>query len=88
MDYPEHIYSKFEIIEKEIYGEVHYCAVKVSDWGWFKIKKRMKVYDCQPGGFFSNYGGRTWNRSRLAVERAIQKHHMEAEWAFEKKVTK
>ena len=36
MKYPEHIYRKFEIAEKDICGEKHYALVEVKKFLFFK----------------------------------------------------
>lgn len=89
MNYPEHIYSKFEILEKEIYGEKHYCAVKVYGWGWFKIKRKMKVYWYSSSrAWFCNHSGVTWHKYKSIIENAINSAHQDAEDKFHYKVTK
>lgn len=90
MNYPKYIYRKYEIAEKEIYGEKHYGLVRIYDFILFKFKKLQWVAS------FSNYSGhisdgdlfgRKWHRSKLILKSAIEKDNQEQEWKFEKKVT-
>jgi len=87
MNYPEHIYSKFKIIEKEIYGQTHYCAVKESNFLGFTFYKNMKVRRLFPGGYFDSSGA-TWCEDKSSVLSAIKSWHQREEWRFAEKVRK
>lgn len=43
MNYPESIYNKYEIIEKDIYGEKHYCLVRIYSIFGITIRRKVKV---------------------------------------------
>lgn len=65
MKYPEHIYRKFEIAEKDICGEKHYALVEVKKFLLFKWKKVCSV-SCF--GFISELGLKWHNRKGLILD--------------------
>lgn len=74
MNYPEHIYRKFEIIEKDILGEKHYAAVQVREYLFGLIKfKKLKLITSFDTFTDWSYGGTTWHSSKRVVDEAIKK---------------
>lgn len=89
MNYPDHIYKEYEIVEKDIYGEKHYALVRVYRLLGFKFKRMLGVYDSTDGrrGWISSSGKR-WYSNRSIVDAALKEAHTTAELLFEHEVTK
>lgn len=93
MNYPESIYNKYEIIEKDIYGEKHYCLVRIYSIFGIMIRRKVKVVSflSHSGnwyGYIGDYYPNTWHKYRSIVETAIERDNEEQEWKFREKVTK
>lgn len=84
MNYPESIYKKYEIVEKDICGEKHYGLVMVCNLFGFTWRKHVKVSE---HGYICSFG-RTWRNNKHLITSAIADAHLMAEWAFERKMTK
>ena len=65
MNYPESIYNKYEIIEKDIYGEKHYCLVRIYSIFGFTFRRKVQV---SRHGFISSISGNRWHISKSVLE--------------------
>jgi hypothetical protein len=86
MKYPESIYAKYEIEEKDICGERHYCLVRV--WSFFGIKCRSAVKVSPVTGETGYTDGRRWHRRKSVITSCVRDLRMQAEWGYEWKMTK
>ena len=84
MNYPENIYRKFEIVEKEIYGEKHYGLVQVHSFLGITWRKLMPVVS---DGFIHVWGVK-WRTSKSLIEEVITYENRRDEDSFRYKVTK
>ena len=88
MNYPDKIYPKLEIAEKDICGETHYGLVREYYILGIKFKRHWKVHETLfGGGRVSGYGNR-WHNSKTVVESAITRYYRDKEWLFREKMTK
>lgn len=89
MNYPDKIYPKLEIVEKDICGVTHYGVVRIYNLFGIKFKRHWKVsgdtYD--PGGGFIGWG-RRWHTSKGVIEGAISNYYQYKEYLFREKMTK
>jgi hypothetical protein len=90
VNYPENIYSKYEIIEKDICGEKHYGLVKICKFLFWEYGKQIKVYSSTSGfGRIDPWaGGSKWHNSKLTIVSAIEWEREMQEYYFAKKMTK
>ncbi len=88
MRYPEHIYSNFEIIEKDIYGEKHYGLVKHYKVLGIRFKSHLKVHDFLHIGRIDWECGRKWQPERGIIQDAINRDNQLKEYKFKRRVTK
>lgn len=87
MNYPEHIYNTYEIVEKDICGEKHYGLVRVYNiFGW-KFRRHVRVYDGCHTAWISSTGVR-WLPSKHQIQAAIEDDNSNKEYKFRRKVTK
>lgn len=88
MNYPDKIYPKLEIVEKDICGETHYGLVRVYNLFGIEFKRHWKVHETlSGGGRVSRYGNR-WHNSKTIVDRAITHYYQYKEFLFREKMTK
>lgn len=87
MNYPESIYNKYEIIEKDIYGEKHYCLVRIYSIFGISFRRKMKVTDALAGRISISTGKR-WHSNKNTLEEAVKFDDSYQEYKFRKKVTK
>lgn len=85
MNYPESIYNRYEIIEKDIYGEKHYCLVRIYSIFGFTFRRKVQV---SRHGFISSISGNRWHISKSVLEEAIRFDNGCQELRFREKVTK
>ncbi len=91
MKYPDHIYNKFEIVEKEICGETHYGLVKVYNIFGMELKKHKRVEsNCLDTtiGRIAFEGGQKWHSKLVTIQSAIDWDNIMKEYKFRNKVTK
>lgn len=84
MNYPKSIYNKYEIIEKDIYGEKHYCLVRIYSIFGITIRSKVKV----EAGRISLIDGKRWYPNKKILEEAVKFDNTYQEYKFNKKVTK
>ncbi|MBG23686.1 MAG: hypothetical protein CMF22_10210 [Idiomarinaceae bacterium] len=90
MKYPDKIYRKLEIVEKEIHGETFYGCVEHKSFLGLRRKKMVRIHQNifnKNLGHFS-YDGVRWVDSKKCVEDCIDTVHRVAELRFKRKVTK
>lgn len=92
MNYPEHIYNKYEIVEKDIYGQKHYGLVRVYSFFGIKIKRHIKVrcnmFDSRIGRIDGIISGKKWHKYKHTITSAIESERAMQEYYFEEKVCK
>lgn len=71
MNYPDHIYRKFEIIEKDILGVKHYALVEIINILGFDIKIKRRVDNM---GFIFDVKGfaQTWHKDIGVIKETIE----------------
>lgn len=89
MNYPDKIYPKLEIVEKDICGETHYGVVRVYNLFGIEFKRHWKVssFTFGPKGRVSRWGNR-WHTSKVVIEDAITRYYQYKEYLFREKMTK
>jgi len=87
MNYPPEIYSNFEIVEKDIYGERHYGLVKHWKFLWFNFEDQQTLRTTGKSGYISAFGS-SWVNSKEAVLSAIELDNYQQERKFREMVTK
>lgn len=89
VDYPDKIYPKLEVVEKDICGVTHYGVVRVYNFFGIKFKRHWKVVETffWPRGRISRWGNR-WHTSKAVAEDAILHYYRYKEHLFRMKRTK
>lgn len=89
MNYPDRIYPKLEIVEKDICGVTHYGVVRVYNLFGIKFERHWKVSETtfDPRGRVSRRGSR-WHTSKSVIESAINHYYQYKEWLFRGKMIK
>lgn len=91
MNYPDKIYKKFEIVEKDICGKTFYGVKRVvSVLGVkFKYHKKINQNSFMPHcGRFDSFNSRKWVDNKSCAKDAIEWENVMTEYNFKKKVTK
>lgn len=85
MNYPNHIYRTFEIVEKDIYGERHYAILEKRSFLW---NRHVKVYALNLCRGQESPVGTIWHPNKAILEDAIKEMHRSSEREFKRKVTR
>lgn len=88
MNYPESIYSNFEIIERDIHGERHYGLVKHYEVFGIKFKRHLKIDAFMDMGRIDWESGRKWHNKKVIITSAINDDRGTQEYKFRRRVTK
>lgn len=91
MNYPEHIYNTYEIVEKDICGEKHYGLVRVYKLFGFEFSRQLQVNQAVTGGsgYIRNcYSSQKWHNDEHIILSAVVNDNREKEAEFRRKMTK
>lgn len=86
--YPDNIYRKFSIIEKEIGGIMHYALEEEVTYLKFFKRKHIRPVYAYWGSSYCMGGSVCWHDEKQDIESAIHNEHQRDRDLYKYKVTK
>lgn len=88
MNYPEHIYKQYEIVEKDILGKKHFGLVRVYNFFGIKIRRHLAICRASYAGYFGGFNPRKWWDTKYTIESCIRDERWKAEYEYHERLSK